>query len=595
MPDFKKLFFLFAAASFLLCIASYEIGFKRWPPSFRTPDGTLVRHNASEAQMCAKSRMLSVFGDQGAIYYWSICNEQLRAYRSLDSFNSRYFAVVGAGGAGVIALFGFAFAVRLERPRAKVIRGRHYLKGRRAMQRLRQANRRECRQSGSGIVFPPCTQVSRERETRHWLIWGSVGAGKTQSMLHLILGAIDRGDKVLILDTKGDMTATLTNDPVLVAPQDSRSLIWDVASDCKTKQDARELAARLIPASSDPMWSDAAREVFVACVTYLQSSKGANWSWRDLRDVAVKDAKALYAIAASYHAEAMRVLQDPLSKTTQSVLATFQAHMNVVSTLADAWADHKAPKFSVTDWLHMTEPARPIILQRDSKYPELSNAWIGGLLGLLASNVGSPSLSESRTRRIWLFIDEFPQLPRLDHFSTFLDVGRSKGVIVVLGAQDISQIRAIYGRERADSWIGMIGTHIITRINLGRGAEEASMMIGDQEIEKRNKSISTVGARSTVTESTHREFRRAITPSEISSRLGPRKKGVRVLMLGPGEHAYEIDLPYIKLAKLRDPTLPAEWTYKSPPTQAAAQSNTPPPTQYSLSDDVAERIRRLGR
>jgi hypothetical protein len=34
-----------------------------------------------------------------------------------------------------------------------------------------------------------------------------------------------------------------------------------------------------------------------------------------------------------------------------------------------------------------------------------------------------------------------------------------KGVITVIGAQDISELRATYGHERADAWVGMIGTN----------------------------------------------------------------------------------------------------------------------------------------
>jgi len=76
-----------------------------------------------------------------------------------------------------------------------------------------------------------------------------------------VVRAIDRGDGVLVIDVKGDMTAGLHGNPLLVAPQDARSLVWDIARDCRTKQDARELASRLIPDSHDPMWSEAAREI----------------------------------------------------------------------------------------------------------------------------------------------------------------------------------------------------------------------------------------------------------------------------------------------------------------------------------------------
>ena len=206
----------------------------------------------------------------------------------------------------------------------------------------------------------------------------------------------------------------------------------------------------------------------------------------------------------------------------------------MVATLADAWRTSTNGGFSISDWLKKPTPFRPVILQHDGRYPELSNAWIGGMLALLASAVGSPSLAESRERRIWIFADEFPQLPRLGHFSTFLDLGRSKGVITVIGAQDIAQLRATYGHERADAWVGMIGTKIITRINAGRGAEEASALIGDQEIERVERSETVVGGKSSVTTMRRREIRRVVTASEIATRLGPRRDGIRGAAARPG-------------------------------------------------------------
>ena len=338
-----------------------------------------------------------------------------------------------AGAFTLASALGFALVLRFDRPPARVLRGRKLLTGAAALRAFAQTSKEESRLSGTGLEVLPGLTVSRERETRDWLFWGSVGAGKTQTMLHLILAAIERGDDVLVLDVKGDMTAKLPGEPLLVAPQDRRSLVWDVASDCRTKQDARELAARLIPKSDDPIWSDAARDILVACVAALQATKPERWSWHDLHETATSDTDALLHFAKAYHRDAVRLLENPESRTTQSVLATFQAHMHVVAALGDAWRDGANGRFSVSQWLARPLFHRPVILQHDPRYPELSHAWIGGLLALLASAVGSPSLKESRERRIWIFADEFPQLPRLSHFSTFLDLGRSKAVI---GAQD---------------------------------------------------------------------------------------------------------------------------------------------------------------
>jgi hypothetical protein len=53
----------------------------------------------------------------------------------------------------------------------------------------------------------------------------------------------------LVLDTKGDMMGGLPTDgdPLLVAPHDRRSFVWDVAADCSIKQDARAFPPASFP------------------------------------------------------------------------------------------------------------------------------------------------------------------------------------------------------------------------------------------------------------------------------------------------------------------------------------------------------------
>jgi type IV secretory pathway TraG/TraD family ATPase VirD4 len=198
-----------------------------------------------------------------------------------------------------------------------------------------------------------------------------------------------------------------------------------------------------------------------------------------------------------------------------------------------------------------------------------------------------------------LFLDEFPQLPPIKQFPTFLELGRSKGVAVVIGAQDTAQIRAVYGQDQAKSWFGMTGTKIITRINASEAAEDISRLIGEQEVERRIKSSTHAGSKTSVTESIQRELRRVVTASELASRLGPTKGGVRILFVGLGEDVYELELPYISLPRLREPIMPADWT--RPPTGGPSKPTngkinpgaSPPPSR--LTKDLADQIRqRLG-
>ena len=166
----------------------------------------------------------------------------------------------------------------------------------------------------------------------------------------------------------------------------------------------------------------------------------------------------------------------------------------------------------------------------------------------------------------------------MNHFSTFLDLGRSKGVITVIGAQDLAQLRATYGHQRADAWVGMIGTKIITQINAGPGAEEASQLIGDQEIERVERSETVIGVQASTTTTTRREIRRAVTAAEIATRLGPKRDGIRMLVLGVGHDALELTVPYVTLPQLRPGHVPATWVSKTPsPESCVAQTRATAP------------------
>jgi hypothetical protein len=551
---------------------------------------------SADVEACVRERVLAWLGDSYGDTYWRTCRAHLSQYRALDGLEFRFWTIVSFGLTGLVALFGFALSLRIDSASFRVVRGGRLQAGGRGLKAFARACAAECRIHGNGVALVPSIPIGREREARHFLILGSVGGGKTQTMLHLIDAARARGDGLLVLDTKGDMMGGLRadGDPLFVAPHDRRSLVWDIATDCSVKQDARELAARFIPASSDPMWSEAAQEIFVTCIVHLQETRNKDWSWVDLQRVVTADVDKLTAYARDHNPNALKLLGQPDSKTTMSILTTFQAHMAIVSVLAGAWPDPFARRFSIRAWLHNPTPYRPLILQHDPGYPELSRIWIGSMLGMLASAVGSTTLAENPRRRLWLFLDEFPQLPPIKQFPTFLELGRSKGIAVVIGAQDTAQIRAVYGADQAKSWFGMAGTKIITRINASESAEDISRLIGEQQIERRTRSETRAGGKTSVTESSHREARRVVTASELASRLGPTKRGVRVLFIGLGEDIYELELPYLSLPKLREPIMPADWTRPPPegpstPPDGNMSPETLPPTSR-LTKDLVDQI-----
>lgn len=550
-------------ASALAVIASaglYHLNFVALPAVAHLADGEIRRHESKNMLICAKAR-LNAWGNEYDARDWAACQNWLASYGSLDEFNTDFNWVGGLGILSILSFVGLIGAGTFEKKPLKVTRGPKRRDGAQAYKAIRKVAHKECRRSGKGISFPPGIAMSRDRESRHTLITGGVGSGKTQTMRHMILEVMRRGDKLIVLDTKGDMTAGLPGGIVLLAPQDERSAAWDVATDCVSKQDARELAARFIPKSDDPMWSEAAREIFVTCVTSLQAEKPKAWTWADLHCRAIMEPEVLLNLARKYNPAASQFLTDPTSKTAMSILTTFKAHLSTIEALAQAWGDKGDKAFPVSRWLQETRGTVPIVLQRDGRYPKLSNAWISGLLGILSSHVGSPSFEESDERRIWLFLDEFPQLEQMEDFSALLDLGRSKGVCVVMSAQDTSQIRIRYGRDRTSSWLSMVGTHIVSRLNIGEGADDVSRAIGMQEVEVPVVSKGQSGGQFSKSVSMQPRLRPVMTASEIASQLGPHAKGVRVMFLGVGEDIHIVDMPYVPFGEEREAHVPADWTF----------------------------------
>ena len=244
----RIIFFLAAIGCFALATGVYHLGFELWPLSATMADGRTTRFRSAEVEACLKERVLAWFGDQNGDAYWRSCRQQLSQYGALDRLEVRFWTVAGFSAVGLLALFVFGLSLRFDPPSLKVVRGARLNAGGRGLKAFARACAAECRIHGEGVALVPSIPLGREREARHFLILGSVGGGKTQTMLHLISEAIVRRDGVLVLDTKGDMMGGLPayGGPLLVAPHDLRSLVWDVAADCSVKQDARELAFRFI-------------------------------------------------------------------------------------------------------------------------------------------------------------------------------------------------------------------------------------------------------------------------------------------------------------------------------------------------------------
>lgn len=469
------------------------------------------------------------------------------------------------------------------------IRGRKYIEGKVALSAFTAASRREVEDDGEGIrLHPSLPPIAIKREARHFLIFGGVGSGKTQTILPMMLAAQKRGDSLLIYDNKGDFTAKLpdmpgvfkdkagkvvrkTIHPVILAPWDVRSAIWDIAADVNDKAAAREFAAALVPeAKSSPMWSSAARQVLTGCLIELQQTKPGAWGFRDLAGLCFRGTVEEYQETMKRYFPEGLMAVSASNVTSLGILINMQAFLSSVADLADAWPEPIPDRrFSLGDWLKRERPIRRVVIvQGNGRFEQLAQAFAKSLFTLAAQTITDPAaVGESQTRRLWVFLDEFPQMGEMSRVAPMLEVGRSKGVRVVLGVQDVAQLKHIYGNERASAWQSLVANQIVCQLQAGATSKfVAEEIIGDREIERIAVSNSTGGGTAagifspggTQTSNIVRESRPVMLPSELQSKLGPRKNGVAVLWLGYSD-ALNITIPYTKVPEAREAVRLADW------------------------------------
>ena len=462
-------------------------------------------------------------------------------------------------GATGLGAFFYTF-LRLAKPIDQLIhiRGRQLYAGTEAIEKANIESKAEIINSGAGICLHLRIPISLEREKKHILVMGGVGSGKTQVIWHLLNQAIARGDRVIVYDNKGEFTESLRGR--LFAPWDARSSAWDIAADCLNKSDAREVAARLIPENEkDPMWSNASRSILTGMIVYLQATRGRDWGFRDLEELIAAPLPEIERIMRDYHHEGLRSVEDA-GKTTQSILINLSAFMQVIFDLSDAWGDTPQKKrISLRDWLDDKIKSQVLILQGSGNHALLTKGYVKAMVATVGAHVASPSFANSTSRKIWLFLDELPQLGRIEHLDSLLETGRSKGFRVVIGIQDVAQIEKIYGRQDMDAWVSMMGTTIYGRVSGGNTAKWIAERIGEREVERPNEVLSYRGAILNRSLSFGREMIPIVLPSQLNSDLGLAPAGVRMLLDGFSHGVYRVSYPFANMPKLNKAVVPALW------------------------------------
>lgn len=325
-------------------------------------------------------------------------------------------------------------------------------------------------------------------ECEHLAFIGAPGTGKSQAIMGLLDAIRERGDAAVIYDSKGTFTAyyyDARRGDILLNPLDDRSPAWTPWAEIEDEMDADRLAKALIPAGdhSTPFFADTARAMLSAALSKMLPRHGRKPSLEQLLHLLLhgspEEREAFFR-----NTDVVQIFDKGGERMRVSVEQNLRTYLRALRHLPLAEKGDGEP-FSILrhiqgidqrerqPWLFLPSPLR---VKHTSIQPLLT-CWIDCAAAALLS------LGERRERRCWVIVDEVKSLYRLPSLPDLMAEGRGFGACVVLGFQDLAQLRDVYGPDAAKSMSAVLGTKVLFKIADPETARWGADVLGEVEEE----------------------------------------------------------------------------------------------------------------
>ena len=381
--------------------------------------------------------------------------------------------------------------------------------------------------------------LQSEHETRHTLLVGSTGTGKTTILQPNIRRLLSRGrDKLLVVDSNGDVLSRFGRDgDIVLAADDARSVRWEIFNDIRSDDDCAVLAHALIPElpGNEGEWARYAQIVAEGIFLRLRRSGQELTNQRvldALTDTPLPELKAMVA-----GTPAARMFEPGAEKMVASVLAIIGTY----SVALQMAARSTGRVWSLRDWVQNDNDRSSVYSPYQTATSDITSPFRRLVMDLATR--WACSLRESPSRRLWVVGDE---LAAVGYFPGLVDVaarGRAYGVCLLFAIQAISQLRKIYGKDDTETILSCMNNLIILRTQDPGTADYLSEAIGDCDVERRTRSETTPrpgwggffsNSSGSSTSSTTQEKIRAVLPSEIMQL--PDLSGIARVVGSPWTH-----------------------------------------------------------
>lgn len=319
--------------------------------------------------------------------------------------------------------------------------------------------------------------VPVELETRGFLLVGSPGTGKSQTLTHALDALRADGQRAVIADASGIYASRYYDDEqrgdVILNPFDSRSVAWSPLAEIESVADIPAMCKSLIPDGEGEArtWSSHAQNALDAILEFCFTG-GLN-NAEIFRLVAVASNEELREIFAGTPAQPL------VAEGNEKMFASVRGSMTDVLS-AIRYLDPSADASSFSIRRHITEE-RPgwIFLSYQQQHRDALKSMIACAVDVASRAV--LSLPPSHDRRVVFGLDELPLLGKIQSIIDLATNGRKHGAMIFAGIQTVAQPREAYGPETSQTLLACLGSWLVLRVSDGETAEYMSRYLGEEE------------------------------------------------------------------------------------------------------------------